>query len=146
MANLLLDTFDTKSTIILLVVFFLSLIYLKRVLSQNFPPGPWSFPFVGSLKLLKEKPHHHLTYLQKKYGDVYSLRLGKYRTVVACSLEAIQEGLVKNSPKFSGRSAIFSNGVLFNGHTDGGINRLFAYCKGGNFNIHIWAWFGYFSS
>ena len=23
------------------------------------------------------------------------------------------------------------------------INRLFAYCKGGNFNIHIWAWFGY---
>ena len=24
------------------------------------------------------------------------------------------------------------------------INRLFAYCKGGNFNIRIWAWFGYF--
>ena len=24
------------------------------------------------------------------------------------------------------------------------IIRLFAYCKGGNFNIHIWAWFGYF--
>ena len=24
------------------------------------------------------------------------------------------------------------------------INRLFAYCKGGNFNIHIWAWFRYF--
>ena len=21
------------------------------------------------------------------------------------------------------------------------INRLFAYCKGGNFNIYIWAWF-----
>ena len=26
------------------------------------------------------------------------------------------------------------------------IKRLFAYCKGGNFNIHIWAWFGYFIS
>ena len=24
------------------------------------------------------------------------------------------------------------------------IHRLFAYCKGGNFNTHIWAWFGYF--
>ena len=24
------------------------------------------------------------------------------------------------------------------------IDRLFAYCKGGNFNIHIWAWFAYF--
>ena len=23
-----------------------------------------------------------------------------------------------------------------------GINRPFAYCKGGNFNIHIWALFG----
>ena len=27
-----------------------------------------------------------------------------------------------------------------------GINRLFAYYKGGNLNIHIWAWFGYFSA
>ena len=27
---------------------------------------------------------------------------------------------------------------------DLGITRLFAYCKGGNFNIHIWEWFGYF--
>ena len=26
----------------------------------------------------------------------------------------------------------------------GGIIRLFALCKGGNFNIHIWAWFGNF--
>ena len=24
------------------------------------------------------------------------------------------------------------------------ITWLFAHCKGGNFNIHIWAWFGYF--
>ena len=24
------------------------------------------------------------------------------------------------------------------------INRLFAYCKGGNLDTHIWAWFGYF--
>ena len=25
-----------------------------------------------------------------------------------------------------------------------GIIELFALCKGGNFNIHIWVWFGYF--
>ena len=25
-----------------------------------------------------------------------------------------------------------------------GIIELFAFCKGGNFQIHIWAWFGYF--
>ena len=24
------------------------------------------------------------------------------------------------------------------------VNRLLAYCKGGNFNIHIWAWVDYF--
>ena len=24
------------------------------------------------------------------------------------------------------------------------ITCLFAYCKGGNFNIHIWVWLGYF--
>ena len=27
---------------------------------------------------------------------------------------------------------------------DKGITWLFAYCKGGNFNIHIWVRFGYF--
>ena len=26
------------------------------------------------------------------------------------------------------------------------ITWLFLYCKGGNFNIHIWVWFGYFIS
>ena len=38
--------------------------------------------------------------------------------------------------------------VLFNGKLlpafVNHITSLFAYCKGGNFNIHIWAWFGYF--
>ena len=27
---------------------------------------------------------------------------------------------------------------------DSFIMELFGFCKGGNFNIHIWAWFGYF--
>ena len=27
---------------------------------------------------------------------------------------------------------------------EAGITWLFPYCKGGNFNIHIWVWFGYF--
>ena len=31
-----------------------------------------------------------------------------------------------------------------NGRRCWGINWLFAYCKGGNYNIHIWALFGYF--
>ena len=35
-------------------------------------------------------------------------------------------------------------GYLVMAGKDVRINRLFAYCKGGNFNIHIWAWFGYF--
>ena len=32
--------------------------------------------------------------------------------------------------------------TLFSSQFD--INRLFAYCNGGNFNFHIWARFGYF--
>ena len=28
-------------------------------------------------------------------------------------------------------------------HMFNSITWLFAYCKGGNFNIHIWAWLGY---
>ena len=30
------------------------------------------------------------------------------------------------------------------GALQGNINWLFAYCKGGNFDIHIWVWFDYF--
>ena len=115
-----ITSLSTGSGVVLLIILFLSLIYLRNHFCDNFPPGPWGYPIIGNLKLLQDKPHLHLTYLKEKYGDVYSLQLGRYRTVVVCSLDGIQEGLVKNSPMFSGRSSFLSNRELFNGHSDGG--------------------------
>ena len=45
----------------------------------------------------------------------------------------------KMDPKFN----VIVN-ILHKQEPESPINRLFAYCKGGNFKIHIWAWFSYF--
>ena len=49
--------------------------------------------------------------------------------MVVCSLDGIQEGLMKNSPKFSGRPSIFSDRVLFDGHSEGGRTKyIYEHC------------------
>ena len=56
------------------------------------------------------------------------------------------------SPKRMGSLRLWSSNSIFSeeicDHLHIGLLykeiELFALCKGGNFNIHIWAWFGYF--
>ena len=44
-----------------------------------------------------------MTSLAKKYGEVYSIRLGQEYVVVLCSFELLKEALVKKAEYFSGR-------------------------------------------
>jgi hypothetical protein len=46
--------------------------------------------------------------LQKNYGDVFSVKLGSFRIVFACSTEAIKEALVKRSADYAGRPQFHS--------------------------------------
>lgn len=67
------------------------------------PPGPWGFPIVGHLPLLGSNPHEKLLEWRRRYGDVYSLRMGSGSGIVLSGVNVIKEALVKKTDDFAGR-------------------------------------------
>lgn len=83
-------------------VFFLTyvvILLLRNV--KSYPPGPMGLPFIGYLPFLSEDVHLDFIQLGKKYGDVFSIRLGFQNVVVLHGGEAIRESLLKS--EFLGR-------------------------------------------
>uniref|UniRef100_A0A3B4ALK7 Uncharacterized protein n=1 Tax=Periophthalmus magnuspinnatus TaxID=409849 RepID=A0A3B4ALK7_9GOBI len=71
---------------------------------KNFPPGPWPLPVFGNLlELNLDSPTSDLQRLAKRYGSIYSLKIGSKPAVVLNGLQAIKEALVNKSEDFSGR-------------------------------------------
>lgn len=104
-----------------LLVLALTIVYLWKKRVKDFPAGPIGYPLIGNNKLLQSIPHIRLTRLKEKYGSIYSIQLGKQKAVVVCSLEGIEEGLVKKSPVFGGRPKGFLSNEFFSGGVDGGV-------------------------
>ena len=69
------------------------------------PPGPRSFPVIGSLLSLRGSDvREDLCRLARQYGDVFTMDMGANRTVMLASYSAIKEALVtKNAQELSGR-------------------------------------------
>ncbi|XP_055943157.1 cytochrome P450 2J4-like [Argiope bruennichi] len=68
---------------------------------RNFPPGPWGLPVVGYIPFLSKDVHLKFIELAKKYGDVFSLRLGSETVVVLNDTVSIREAFSKQ--EFLGR-------------------------------------------
>ena len=51
--------------------------FLKR--PKNLPPGPYGYPFMGSLYLVTPSPGEPLSQLAKQYGDLFTLWTGGHR-------------------------------------------------------------------
>ncbi|XP_068600038.1 cytochrome P450 2J2-like [Brachionichthys hirsutus] len=95
---------DVRSLLLFMVIFILTVDYLKNHRTTNFPPGPWAFPIVGSMFSLDQKRFHEsLTQLAGTYGDVYSLRLGQEWMVVLNRFEVIKEALVNQGDSVADR-------------------------------------------
>ncbi|CAH1243936.1 CYP1A1 [Branchiostoma lanceolatum] len=79
------------------------------------PPGPFFWPIIGNLFLFGGQ--FYLTFLElgKKYGDVFSLKLGMRDVVVLNSLEVIREALVKKGNDFAGRTHTATGDLLSEG-------------------------------
>ncbi|KAF8786753.1 Cytochrome P450 2J2 like protein [Argiope bruennichi] len=87
-------------------VFFLAYaiaMFIKK-LRSNFPPGPVGLPIVGYSPFLSEDLYLDFVELGKKYGDVFSVRLGSQDIVVLHGSEAIKEAL--NKPEFLGKPPV----------------------------------------
>uniref|UniRef100_T1L5I1 Cytochrome P450 n=1 Tax=Tetranychus urticae TaxID=32264 RepID=T1L5I1_TETUR len=51
---------------------------------KRLPSGPWGLPIVGYYPFLKDESYLEFDSLSKKYGPVYSLKLGQHDVVVIC--------------------------------------------------------------
>nr|XP_028602669.1 cytochrome P450 2D6-like [Podarcis muralis] len=93
----------------LLVILFslltLSFDFMKRRKPwRNYPPGPISLPFIGTLlQIDMRKPHLSFTQLSKKYGNIYSLQAFYTNVVVVNGFKLMKEALVHKSEDFADR-------------------------------------------
>uniref|UniRef100_A0A8D0C8T2 Cytochrome P450 n=1 Tax=Salvator merianae TaxID=96440 RepID=A0A8D0C8T2_SALMN len=90
---------------IFLMCFLLLCDFMKRRRSWNrYPPGPASFPFIGTmLQIDHNNPHLSFTQLCKKYGNIFSLQNCWNNVVVLNGFKVIKEALVDKSEDFADR-------------------------------------------
>ena len=80
---------------------------------MKMPPGPRGLPIIGSMLSLRKDPHHALTRISRKYGDVCTVRLGSVPTVVISHPTLLRDAFskVNLSDRWVGRiTEIIANG------------------------------------
>ncbi|XP_060071850.1 cytochrome P450 2C31-like [Ylistrum balloti] len=94
-----------------LIVVIVGLILRWTRQTRNLPPGPGGIPGLSGLKLMASDkiPTRTFRKLRKKYGDVFSIRIGTRLLVVLNSYDVIKEALVKRADEFSDRPNTFAN-------------------------------------
>ena len=88
--------------------------------TRNLPPGPFPFPIIGNAhKLAADSRHLDLVELEKHYGKVFRLYLGRKLVVIVSGASAIKEVLVTKSAEFAGRPSLYSSEVYAEGKAIG---------------------------
>uniref|UniRef100_A0A2K6EHH2 Steroid 17-alpha-hydroxylase/17,20 lyase n=1 Tax=Propithecus coquereli TaxID=379532 RepID=A0A2K6EHH2_PROCO len=85
-----------------------------RCPGAKYPKSLPSLPLVGSLPFLPRHGHQHVNFfkLQKKYGPIYSVRMGPKTLVIVGHYQLAKEVLVKKGKDFSGRPQVASLDIL----------------------------------
>ncbi|MCD7472202.1 hypothetical protein HAX54_013210 [Datura stramonium] len=106
---------------LLFVAFPIILIFLlpkaKKSCKNNLPPGPLGLPFIGNLHQYDAlTPHIYFWKLSKKYGKIFSLKLGSTPMIVVSSAKLAKEVLKTQDLVFCSRPSILSQRKLsYNG-------------------------------
>ncbi|XP_070575497.1 steroid 17-alpha-hydroxylase/17,20 lyase-like [Ptychodera flava] len=105
-----IQSFLSSPTYVLLVIVLMLVIAALwgMHVPAGFPPGPRGLPLIGSMGDLATDPVFALTDLAKKYGDIYSLKVGRERVIVLNNIELVREALVKKQNAFAGRPVVHS--------------------------------------
>ncbi|XP_039590603.1 cytochrome P450 2J6-like [Polypterus senegalus] len=92
------ERLELQYLLVFIAVFLLVTDYVRNRSPKNFPPSPPGLPFVGNVFHLDPKqPHINMKKLAQKYGNIFSLRLGRSRVVVVNGYKMAKEALV-NQP------------------------------------------------
>lgn len=90
--------------IVLLMVFLaLAAYYLFRpcIRPRNFPPGPMNFPLLGGVPYLGADMTEAFTWMQAKYGNLFSFNMGSTPVIVVADYHLYKE--IANRDEFSSR-------------------------------------------
>ena len=99
------------SDVMLVICIFLLSAYtlmLFKNIRKRYPPGPWGFPLVGHIPLMGTHPQYKFQIWRRKYGDVFCIRMGSWRTVVINGYTVIKEAMVRKGNTFSDRPEFLS--------------------------------------
>uniref|UniRef100_A0A4W4EQ96 Cytochrome P450, family 2, subfamily X, polypeptide 9 n=1 Tax=Electrophorus electricus TaxID=8005 RepID=A0A4W4EQ96_ELEEL len=92
------------SLVLVWICIFLVFLFIRIQRPKNFPPGPRPIPIFGNLLQLNIlNPLKDFKRLARRYGNVYSLYIGRIPAVVLNGFKPIREALVTNAADFSGR-------------------------------------------
>ncbi|XP_024535166.1 flavonoid 3'-monooxygenase-like [Selaginella moellendorffii] len=93
------------TTCLCLAIAFFALfnLYSRKKAHSNLPPGPFSWPLVGSLPSLGRSRHRSLHRLAKKYGPIMYMELGSRPHVIISSPAMAREVLKDHDVEFASR-------------------------------------------
>ena len=101
--------------LVFITTLFLAHDYLSRLPWKRLPPGPPSFPVIGSLPYMGGDIRVALEKLRVKYGDVCMVYMGPVRTVIINGHGAIKEAMVTQAGDFDARSKLYQDLTHCNG-------------------------------
>ncbi|CAB1339270.1 unnamed protein product [Coregonus sp. 'balchen'] len=94
------------SLLISLIVILLIRQLVKQRRPRGFPPGPSPIPVIGNIMSLATEPHVFMKKQSEIHGQIFSLDLGGYSTVVLNGYDAIRECLYHQSEVFADRPSL----------------------------------------
>uniref|UniRef100_A0A670JL34 Cytochrome P450 family 2 subfamily J member 2 n=1 Tax=Podarcis muralis TaxID=64176 RepID=A0A670JL34_PODMU len=99
--SVLWEALSLQIVLVFLAIFLLLADYKKRIRPRDFPPGPRPLPLLGNIPHFGAKDPHLA--LAEKYGNVFSIQVGKIWIVIVNGLHLVKEALVHQGENFIDR-------------------------------------------
>ncbi|KAK8999571.1 hypothetical protein V6N11_070732 [Hibiscus sabdariffa] len=119
------DLFTMDAILLFALLFLLPLLAIKLFQppnNTNPPPSPPSLPILGHMHLLREPLHRCFFDLARKYGPIFSLRLGSRLAVIVSSPSYVTEAFTKNDVVFANRPYFWAGKYIGYNYTSLGLS------------------------